>query len=152
MTNPVDVMTRLLAATSGCTRVYGVGSSTDTARYRLLLADHLHVPVDYVEGHVIGEHGDAAVICASTTRVAGLPATVPVHDIRAQLADRPRRINAGIGRARSGPTGAVLAALRHTLGLDDGVTDFGSSGWHWGVEGEAGSGDEAVEGVGPVLE
>ncbi|MGA5135065.1 hypothetical protein ACPCTO_35300, partial [Streptomyces olivoreticuli] len=31
-------------------------------------------------------------------------------------------------------------------------TDFGSSGWHWGVEGEAGSGDEAVEGVGPVLE
>ncbi|MEU1826686.1 NAD(P)-binding domain-containing protein [Streptomyces abikoensis] len=124
VTNPVDVMAQLLAVASGSRRVYGVGSNTDTARYRLLLADHLHVPVDYVQGHVIGEHGDAAVICASATRVADLPATIPVQHIRQALADRPRRINAGTGRARSGPAGAVLAALRHTLGLDDGVIEL----------------------------
>ncbi|MEU1375964.1 NAD(P)-binding domain-containing protein [Streptomyces triculaminicus] len=127
VTNPVDVMAQLLATTSGCQRVYGVGSNTDTARYRLLLADHLHVPVDYVQGHVIGEHGDAAVICASSTQVADLPATVPVPHIRAALTARPRRINVGTGRARSGPAGAVLAALRHTLGLDDGVIELSAS-------------------------
>ncbi|MEV6675158.1 hypothetical protein [Streptomyces sp. NPDC051162] len=35
VTNPVDVMTRLFAEVSGCPRVHGVGSNTDTARYRV---------------------------------------------------------------------------------------------------------------------
>ncbi|MEU2856326.1 lactate/malate family dehydrogenase [Streptomyces syringium] len=131
VTNPVDVMAQLFAETSGARRVYGVGSNTDTARFRLILADHLHVPVDYIDGHVIGEHGDAAVICASATRVADLPATIPLRDVRAELAARPAHISAGTGRARCGPAGAVLAALRHTLGLHDGVIEL--SAHHEGV-------------------
>ncbi len=77
VTNPVDVMSRLFAATSGCARVFGVGSHTDSARYRLALARLLDVPVEAVAGHVIGEHGDHAVICASSTTVRGLPVAVP---------------------------------------------------------------------------
>ncbi|MGA5135222.1 hypothetical protein ACPCTO_36145, partial [Streptomyces olivoreticuli] len=50
------------------------------------------------------------------------------------------------------PTGRSTAAQIVRVATSTAiVTDFGSSGWHWGVEGEAGSGDEAVEGVGPVL-
>ncbi|WP_030685816.1 lactate/malate family dehydrogenase [Streptomyces sp. NRRL B-1347] len=124
VTNPVDVMARLFAEVSGCRRVYGVGSNTDTARYRLTLAHHLHVPVDAIDGHVIGEHGDDAVVCAAATRVAGLPVAVPLAEARAELRARPRRINQGIGRARAGPAGAVLAALRATLGLADGVVEL----------------------------
>ncbi|WDO11352.1 lactate dehydrogenase (plasmid) [Streptomyces murinus] len=122
VTNPVDVLTRVFATTVGtAARVYGIGSSTDSARYRLALAAHYRVPVGAVRGFVIGEHGDRAVICASTTTVHGRPARVPLEYVRAQLSVRPRQINAGIGRTRCGPAGAVLGALRKTLGLDDGT-------------------------------
>ncbi|MFD9071948.1 lactate/malate family dehydrogenase [Streptomyces lasiicapitis] len=124
VTNPVDVMTRLFAEISGSRQVYGVGSNTDTARYRLTLAHHLRVPVDAVDGQVIGEHGDDAVVCASSTRVGGLPVAVPFAEVRAELSARPRRINHGVGRARAGPAGAVLAALRAALGLTDGVIEL----------------------------
>ncbi|MEU5050141.1 NAD(P)-binding domain-containing protein [Streptomyces sp. NPDC021096] len=124
VTNPVDVMARLFAEISGCPRVYGVGSNTDTARYRIALAHLLEVPVEAVEGHVIGEHGDQAVICASATRAGGLPVPVPVWRVREELSARPRRINAGLGRTRCGPAGAVIAALRAGLGLDDRVVEL----------------------------
>jgi L-lactate dehydrogenase len=122
VTNPVDVLTRVFATTVGtAARVYGIGSSTDSARYRLALATHFRVPVSAVRGLVIGEHGDRAVICASTTTVNGRPAKVPLEYVRAQLSARPRQINVGIGRTRCGPAGAVLGALRRTLGLVDGT-------------------------------
>ncbi|MFZ4234994.1 lactate/malate family dehydrogenase [Streptomyces murinus] len=124
VTNPVDLMTRLVAEVSGCTRVFGLGSSLDTARYRLTLASLLNVPVHTVRGHVIGEHGDAAVVCASSTTVNGARVTVPLERVRAELAARPRRISAGIGRTRYGPAGALVSALRLALGAQDGVTEL----------------------------
>ncbi|MFD5104881.1 lactate/malate family dehydrogenase [Streptomyces cinereoruber] len=133
VTNPVDVMTRLFAATSGCARVFGVGSNTDSARYRLALARLLDVPVEAVAGHVIGEHGDHAVICASSTTIRGRSVAVPLREVRAELVHRPRRINGALGRTRSGPAGAVLAALAHALGLVDGVIELAApwrGDWH----------------------
>ncbi|MEU1091442.1 lactate dehydrogenase [Streptomyces sp. NPDC005576] len=129
VTNPVDALSRLFADVSGCERVYGVGSNTDTARYRIVLARHLAVPVEAVAGHVIGEHGDHAVICASSTTVHDRPAEFPLQEIREDLAARPRRINGGIGRTRCGPAGATIAALEHTLGITDGVIEL-SARWH----------------------
>ncbi|MFF6904130.1 lactate/malate family dehydrogenase [Streptomyces hydrogenans] len=123
VTNPVDVLARVFSERSGCERVVGIGAATDTARYRLTLARHLGVPVGAVDGHIIGEHGDAAVICASTTTVHGAPVTVPVQHVRDELAARPRRISDGIGRTRLGPAGAVLGALAHSLGILDGLTE-----------------------------
>ncbi|MET7437288.1 lactate/malate family dehydrogenase [Streptomyces sp. NPDC004082] len=121
VTNPVDVLARVFATTVGpAARVYGIGSSTDSARYRLALATYCRVPVGAVRGLVIGEHGDHAVICASTTTVNGCSIKVPLDYVRAQMSARPRQINAGIGRTRCGPAGAVLGALRKTLGLVDG--------------------------------
>ncbi|MFI1256845.1 hypothetical protein ACH4U6_24145 [Streptomyces netropsis] len=84
----------------------------------------MDVPPQAVNGHVIGEHGDQAVVCASATRVGDLPVPVPLRQVRDQLTDRPRRINAGLGRTRCGPAGAVIAALRAGLGLDDAVTEL----------------------------
>ncbi|MFF9074626.1 lactate dehydrogenase [Streptomyces sp. NPDC014872] len=122
VTNPVDVLARVSATTVGpAARVYGIGSSADSTRYWLALAAHDRVPAAAVRGWVIGEHGDGAVICASTTTVNGRTAEVPSEYVRAQLAARPRQINAGIGRTRCGPAGAVLGALRKTLGVSDGT-------------------------------
>jgi L-lactate dehydrogenase len=121
VTNPVDVLARHFAELSGARRVFGIGSATDTARYRQALAAHHRVPVDAVDGWVIGEHGDGAVICVSSTTIGGQPATVPLDVIRAELADWPRRINAGIGRTRHGPAAAVLSALRKLLAQEDGT-------------------------------
>ncbi|MGW0992195.1 lactate/malate family dehydrogenase [Streptomyces sp. NPDC002523] len=120
VTNPVDVLSRLFGTVSGAP-TYGIGSATDTARYRAALAALHRVPVETVDGYVIGEHGDGAVICASTTTVRGAPCAVPLDLVRAELAERPRRINAGIGRTRHGPAAAVLSALRKLLDIEDGT-------------------------------
>ncbi|GGP80086.1 lactate/malate family dehydrogenase [Streptomyces melanogenes] len=122
VTNPVDIMTRLFAEASGAVRVFGIGSHTDTARYRIALANRLGLPLGSVQARVIGEHGEDAVITGTT--VNGRPLTAVPPGIRREAARRPTVINAGIGRTRCGPAGAVLAALRHTLGLVDGVLEL----------------------------
>ncbi|MFI2431575.1 NAD(P)-binding domain-containing protein [Streptomyces sp. NPDC018693] len=132
VTNPVDLMSRLFAESSGCSRVFGIGSNLDSARYRLTLARLLDVPLDAVHGQVVGEHGDAAVVCASTTTVNGRPLPVPLQQVRDELIRRPALISDGIGRTRSGPAGSVLYALRLALGVADGMTELSApyrDGW-----------------------
>ncbi|MGP3777027.1 lactate/malate family dehydrogenase (plasmid) [Streptomyces sp. SDT5-1] len=135
VTNPVDVMTRLFAETSGIPNVYGIGSNLDSARYRSLLARHFAVPATAIRGHVIGEHGDGAVICASTTIVNGQSVPLPLQQARDELRSRASRINSGIGRTRSGPAGAVLSALRKVLALEDGIEELSTpyKGVHLGL-------------------
>ncbi|MFI6701632.1 NAD-binding protein [Streptomyces sp. NPDC050509] len=124
VTNPVDLMTRRFAEVSGCARVFGIGSNLDSARYRLLLARHAQVSPDLVRGHVIGEHGDCAVVCVSTTTVASRPVPVAIHAVMGELQQRPALIRRGIGRTRCGPAGAVLSTLRKALGLVDGIEEL----------------------------
>ncbi|MEI5527408.1 hypothetical protein WB401_36365 [Streptomyces brasiliscabiei] len=54
-------------------------------------------PATAVQGHVIGEHDDGAVVCASSTTVNGAPAAVPLAEVRAELRTDPGRISAGVG-------------------------------------------------------
>ncbi|MFB8347887.1 lactate/malate family dehydrogenase [Streptomyces niveus] len=124
VTNPVDLMTRRFAEVSGCARVFGIGSNLDSTRYRLLMARYARVNPDLVRGHVIGEHGDRAVICASTTTVDGRPVSVPIGAVAKELQQRPALIRTGIGRTRCGPAGAVLSTLRKSLGLADGIEEL----------------------------
>jgi L-lactate dehydrogenase len=121
ITNPVDLMARLFAEVSGCARVYGIGSNLDSARYRLILAGYAQVPPQAVHGQVIGEHGDRAVVCASSTTVDGRPVRVPIPAVLADLRHRAALIPDAIGRTRSGPAGALLSTLRKALGLIDGI-------------------------------
>ncbi|WP_406067342.1 NAD(P)-binding domain-containing protein [Streptomyces sp. NBC_01020] len=124
VTNPVDLMARRFGEVSGCARVFGIGSNLDSARYRLLLARYAQVSPDLVRGHVIGEHGDRAVICVSTTTVDRRPVAVPVRAVVADLQRRPALIRTAIGRTRCGPAGAVLSTLRMALGLADGIEEL----------------------------
>lgn len=124
VTNPVVLMARRFAEVSGVDRVFGIGSNLDSARYRLFLARYAQVSPDLVRGHVIGEHGDRAVVCVSTTTVASRPVAVLVDAVVEELQRRPALIRNGIGRTRCGPAGAVLSTLRKVLGLVDGIEEL----------------------------
>ena len=77
-TNPVDVMTHLavtFARDCGVPagRVFGSGTTLDTARFRSLLGGHCGVDARHVHAYVIGEHGDSEVLTWSLATVAGMP-------------------------------------------------------------------------------
>lgn len=77
-TNPVDVMTHLaarFAAEHGVPagRVFGSGTTLDTARFRTLLGAACGVDSHHVHAHVIGEHGDSEVLTWSLVSVGGMP-------------------------------------------------------------------------------
>jgi L-lactate dehydrogenase len=76
--NPVDVMTHLAArfaaeAGVGPGRVFGSGTTLDTARFRTLLGTHVGVDPHHVHAHVVGEHGDSEVLTWSLASVGGMP-------------------------------------------------------------------------------
>ena len=77
VTNPVDVMTHLatrFAAEFGVppARVFGSGTTLDTARFRALLGRHFDVDPQHVHAYVVGEHGDSEVLVWSQATIAGL--------------------------------------------------------------------------------
>jgi L-lactate dehydrogenase len=77
VTNPVDIMTHLaarFAAEFGIphARVFGSGTTLDTARFRGLLGRHFEVDPQHVHAYVIGEHGDSEVLVWSQATIAGL--------------------------------------------------------------------------------
>ena len=74
-TNPVDVMTAYTIKESQLSphRVFGTGTILDTARFRTLLAEHLHVAPQSVHAHVLGEHGDSEVLIWSSAKIGTMP-------------------------------------------------------------------------------
>jgi L-lactate dehydrogenase len=77
VTNPVDIMTHLAAQFAAALgvphqRVFGSGTTLDTARFRALLGRHFGVDPHHVHGYVVGEHGDSEVLVWSQATIAGL--------------------------------------------------------------------------------
>ncbi|CAJ1226846.1 L-lactate dehydrogenase [Lactiplantibacillus xiangfangensis] len=62
--NPVDILTSMTQRLSGFprNRVIGTGTSLDTARLRVALAQKLNVPTTAVDAAVLGEHGDSSIV------------------------------------------------------------------------------------------
>ena len=75
VTNPVDVLTWVLAEASGLPpeRVIGTGTMLDTARLRQVLGRELRLDPRSVHAQVLGEHGDSEVVIWSGARVGGTP-------------------------------------------------------------------------------
>ena len=74
VTNPVDILTRVMTevSTLPSARVVGTGTMLDTARLRHVLSRTLNVDSRSVHAHVIGEHGDSEVVLWSSARVGGV--------------------------------------------------------------------------------
>jgi L-lactate dehydrogenase len=131
VTNPVDVLTRVVAAAGGlpAERVLGTGTMLDTARLRERLAGHLRVSPRSVHAQVIGEHGDSSVVLWSGARVGGIalrdwpgwPAdeepTVAGHMRRAayDIIQRKGATNHAIGLVTAELVGCIVRDERRVL-------------------------------------
>jgi len=75
VSNPVDVITRVMADASGLPpeRVIGTGTVLDTARLRQVLGRELGLSPNSVHAMVVGEHGDSEVVLWSSAHVGGVP-------------------------------------------------------------------------------
>lgn len=73
ITNPVDAMAMVCKKYSKAEFVISTGTNLESLRFRSKLASTLNVPVSKVQGWVGGEHGEAAVILWSTTKVDDIP-------------------------------------------------------------------------------
>lgn len=73
--NPVDVLTYVVAESSGLPpeRVVGTGTMLDSARLRQVIGEELRVDPHSVHAHVVGEHGDSEVVLWSSAHVGGTP-------------------------------------------------------------------------------
>lgn len=71
-TNPLDVMTYLTWKYSGfeTNKVFGTGTSLDTARLKYLVGSKLNVNPKSVHAYVIGEHGDSEFVPWSSADIA----------------------------------------------------------------------------------
>lgn len=71
-TNPLDVMTYLTWKYSGfeTNKVFGTGTSLDTARLKYLVGSRLDVNPKSVHAYVIGEHGDSEFVPWSNADIA----------------------------------------------------------------------------------
>lgn len=62
--NPVDVMTYVVAKESNLpnSKVIGSGTVLDTARLRYLLADYFKISSKNIHAYILGEHGDSSFV------------------------------------------------------------------------------------------
>jgi L-lactate dehydrogenase len=72
--NPVDVLTYVALKESGLSkeRVFGTGTTLDTARLRVILSQKLNVSQRHVHGYILGEHGDSSFPALSALNIAGI--------------------------------------------------------------------------------
>ena len=70
--NPVDILTYAAKKLSGYpeNRVFGSGTTLDTARFKYLLGEHLSVDSRSVHAFIIGEHGDSEIAAWSSANVS----------------------------------------------------------------------------------
>ena len=62
--NPVDLMTYVVAKVSGLptNQVFGSGTVLDSARLRYLIGEKLNVATKNVHAYILGEHGDSSFV------------------------------------------------------------------------------------------
>ena len=121
VSNPVDVITRIIAEELGETtgRVFGTGCLLDSARFGSVLADFLNVSEKSVRAFVAGEHGEGQVLLWSSVEIDGMPLNAWLNErnseireedkrlIAKRIADMGANIIAGKGRTHYGIAGCT---------------------------------------------
>jgi len=74
VSNPVDILTYVAWKLSGFPRhrVIGSGTNLDSARFRHIMAERLHIHPSSCHAWIVGEHGDSSVPVWSGVNVAGV--------------------------------------------------------------------------------
>ncbi len=74
ITNPLDVMVRLLQEASGLNNnmIVGMAGVLDSARFRTFLSFEFGVSIKEVQAYVLGGHGDTMVPLTGMSNIAGI--------------------------------------------------------------------------------
>lgn len=74
ITNPVDIMTYFAIRFSAFApnKVLGVGTLIDSARFRKILSENIHIHPDDIRAYIIGEHGDTQFPAISAAYAGGV--------------------------------------------------------------------------------
>jgi L-lactate dehydrogenase len=78
VSNPVDVLTykAYLRANLPKGRIFGSGTTLDTARFRSYLSSLLNVHPNSIHAYILGEHGDSSFPVLSSASVGGQPLAI----------------------------------------------------------------------------
>ncbi len=100
VTNPLDIMVRLLQDFSGVpdNKIVGMAGVLDSARFRMFLAEEFKVSNREVLAYVLGGHGDSMVPLTGLSNVAG----VTLETLVAEKKITRERLNAIVDRTRKG--------------------------------------------------
>ncbi len=126
VSNPVDILTQLAATRLDlpASRVLGLGTMLDTARFRSLIAEQLRQSPTQVKALILGEHGDSMVPIWSSATCAGLPLDkFPGFNntLQTQLFTRAKTSGAEVIRRKGGAgwaVGLTIAEVVHAITLD----------------------------------
>lgn len=116
ITNPADIIADYVRKKTGLAknRVFGTGTSLDTARTKRTVADLCNVDPHSVVGFALGEHGDSSMVPFSHLTICGKP----YNEFVTQYPDRCRDFNE-----------AKIIEGTHMRGMDiingKGSTEFG---------------------------
>lgn len=75
VSNPVDLLTYKAYKIAGLPkgRIFGSGTTLDTARFRFHLSEFLHLNPKSIHAYILGEHGDHSFPVVSSASVGGQP-------------------------------------------------------------------------------
>ena len=126
VSNPVDILTRLAIEylKYDPTKVIGLGTQLDTARFRSLIALETGLPPTQIKALILGEHGDSMVPIWSSATAGGMP-LVKLDGFNAALqqriVDQTKTSGAEAIKLKGGAGWAValsIAEVIHPIALD----------------------------------
>jgi len=121
VTNPLDLMTRLVLEATGFKRerVFGMGLSLDASRFANIISEELKVALSDIEPCVIGSHGEGMMPLARFTIIKGIPLDEIIDDEKAAVlikrtVARGHEIVTllGSGSAYFAPSAAITAMVK----------------------------------------
>ncbi len=109
ITNPLDIMVRLLQDASGIAdnMIVGMAGVLDSARFRTFLAWEFGVSVKEVQAYVLGGHGDTMVPLTGMSNIAGVTLDTLVKEKKISQ----KRLDEIVDRTRKGG-GEIVGLLK----------------------------------------
>lgn len=109
ITNPLDVMVRLLQDFSGVEdkKIVGMAGVLDSARFRTFLAQEFKASIHEVQAYVLGGHGDNMVPLTALSNIAG----VSLEKLIQEKKITREKVDAIVDRTRKGG-GEIVALLK----------------------------------------
>jgi L-lactate dehydrogenase len=126
VSNPVDILTRLAIdyLKWDPTKVIGLGTQLDTARFRSLIALETGLPPSQIKALILGEHGDSMIPVWSSATAGGIP-LVKLDGfgagVQQRIFDRTKTSGAEAIKLKGGAgwaVGLTIAEVIHPIALN----------------------------------